>query len=356
MQHAESLSATDYSVRSFRPSDLPALTLLTAKAFAADKTWGERRTLTEITLPALLASGPSFDPELVLVAEGRDGGLLGAAIWYPYAMRLRGERIVAANLAPLAVDPEVKGRGLGSALMRASFPVLEGRGASLAFLCGHEAYYPRFGFLKNMFGQFGLRPARTGDGEQSPDAAGDILRAPRPSDEAVLLGLWETCQGSLDFALEPEPGFVSWMAWTPSTQALVLESDGKLAAYARFANERPSDAFGGNAEPKATSIRQFLAADAAAAARLLSALGRPLGSGAGETSPYLPVHPDSEAAKRLFPAGFEAVRATGGYAMALPLEGGPARAVRAAAEYCALVSEGKLEPGLLVLPPIFDLE
>lgn len=356
MQHADTPLTTAYSLRSYRPSDLPALTLLTAKAFAADRTWGERRTLTEIPLPALLAAGPSFDPELVLVAEGPDGRILGAAIWYPYAMRLRGERLVAANLAPLAVDPEAKGRGLGSALMRASLPVLERRGASLAFLCGHEAYYPRFGFLKGMFGQFGLRPARTGADEPRQEAADDILRAPRPSDEAALLGLWEACQGSMDFALEPEPGFVSWMAWGPSTQALVLERGGKAVAYARFANERPSDPFGGNAEPKATALRQFLAADAAAAAGLLAGLGRPLGPGAGETSPYLPIHPDSEAAKRLFPAGFEAVRETGGYAMALPLKGGPAGAARAAAEYCSRVAEGKLEPGLLVLPALFDLE
>ncbi len=49
-------------------------------------------------------------------------------------------------LGPLAVLPEMQGRGVGSALMRAAIELATSRGEPVICLLGHATYYPRFGF------------------------------------------------------------------------------------------------------------------------------------------------------------------------------------------------------------------
>jgi hypothetical protein len=208
-----------------------------------------------------------------------------------------------------------------------------------------------------MFGRVGLLPHHHHGPRHPADSPAPTLRAPRPEDEAALLGLWEDCHGQSDLALEPEKGFAGWMSWTPQNLSVVLERGGRPVAYARFVNEEAVGAFGGGAEPKARSFHLFLAADAEAACDLLAAVrAEPGRGGAGAAAPLIPLHPGSEAARRLFPAGYDGVLEKGGYAMALPLAGGGAEEVAAARDYCEGVAAGRLDPGLLILPPVFDLE
>lgn len=345
-------SVPDLRIRPQIPKDLPGLTDLVAKSFAADGVWGRRPNLTEIAIPACLAALPGFDPDLGLVAESGREGILGYALWYPYAMRLGGRRIKAATLAPLAIEPRFFGQGLGGALMAASRAALEAKGCSLAFLCGHADYYPRFGYRKAMFGTVGIQPLRLSPASL-PDAG---LRPPQPGDEASLRALWEDCLGDVDLALEPEPGFSSWMAWTPTTQAIVLEREGRPQAYARFVNAEAVGAFGGGGAPRATRLHLFLAADAESAGALLAALGRAQALEGGAEPLLIPLHPDSATARRLFPGGFTPVLERGDYAMALPLSGGRPGDRAAALAYCDGVEGGGRSPGLLILPSTFDLE
>ena len=108
-------------------------------------------------------------------------------------------------------------------------------------------------------------------------------------------------------------------------------------------------AFGGEVETRATRIHLFLAADDGSAAALLEALN-------GGKDLALPLHPDSSAASRLFPAGFKAVSERGGYAMICPLPGGPDEDRKTVLEYCDGVEAGRIAPGLICLPSTFDLE
>ena len=52
-----------------------------------------------------------------------------------------------AGLAPLAVDPTMHERGIGSALVRAGLERCPAAGWELVFVVGAPAYYARFGFV-----------------------------------------------------------------------------------------------------------------------------------------------------------------------------------------------------------------
>jgi putative acetyltransferase len=57
-----------------------------------------------------------------------------------------GETRPILVIGPVGVLPDVQGRGIGAALMRASISAAEERGEAVICLLGHAGYYPRFGF------------------------------------------------------------------------------------------------------------------------------------------------------------------------------------------------------------------
>ena len=82
----------------------------------------------------------------------------------------------ALLLGPLAVDPDVRGRGIGSALMGRAIEEARRLGHRAVLLVGDAPYYARFGFSA----------AKTGE-----------LSLPGPFERERLLGL-EFAQGALD--------------------------------------------------------------------------------------------------------------------------------------------------------------
>jgi len=50
------------------------------------------------------------------------------------------------GLAPMAVAPELQGRGIGSSLVEAGLAQCDGLGMAAVVVLGHPEYYPRFGF------------------------------------------------------------------------------------------------------------------------------------------------------------------------------------------------------------------
>lgn len=58
----------------------------------------------------------------------------------------RGARTRVANLSPLAVAPELHGRGIGGALVRDVTSRVDRSGEPLVVLEGSPVYYGRFGF------------------------------------------------------------------------------------------------------------------------------------------------------------------------------------------------------------------
>ena len=85
---------------------------------------------------------------LSLVAR-RDGRLVGTIRFWPAVIEgTDGQRLNALLLGPIAVEPDLKGIGIGRALMRAGLEKARESGHRLVILVGDFEYYSRLGFKR----------------------------------------------------------------------------------------------------------------------------------------------------------------------------------------------------------------
>lgn len=70
------------------------------------------------------------------------GHILFSRMW----IDARGHSIEAVALAPMAVLPELRRRGIGGMLVRQGLDRLRDRGERIVLVLGSPGYYPRFGF------------------------------------------------------------------------------------------------------------------------------------------------------------------------------------------------------------------
>jgi putative acetyltransferase len=91
---------------------------------------------------ALRASCPGH---LSLVAED-EGRVIGHILFTPVVIGPVEDGIEGMGLGPMAVLPECRGIGVGSALVRRGLELLRDRSCPFVVVVGHPGYYPRFGF------------------------------------------------------------------------------------------------------------------------------------------------------------------------------------------------------------------
>lgn len=85
---------------------------------------------------------------LAFVAHDGEGRLVGTVrLWHVHAgVDTVGAPVPALLLGPLAVDPETKSAGIGSALMKHAISEAARLGHGAILLVGDAAYYERFGY------------------------------------------------------------------------------------------------------------------------------------------------------------------------------------------------------------------
>jgi putative acetyltransferase len=124
----------DITIRPETPGDIPAIYDVHLRAFGQP---------AEAQLVDKLRRDGDFIPALSLVAV--DGGRIVGHILFPPISIATQERSVPA-LAPMAVLPELRRRGIGSLLVREGLAACRRLLHRIVVVVGHPAYYPRFGF------------------------------------------------------------------------------------------------------------------------------------------------------------------------------------------------------------------
>lgn len=94
-----------------------------------------------------------YIPELALVAE-ENGKLRGHIMLTRAAINNGGKATEILLVAPLSVILEMRGKGIGSALMKESLKLAKAMGYKAVCLVGNPAYYKRFGFRQSS--EFGI--------------------------------------------------------------------------------------------------------------------------------------------------------------------------------------------------------
>ena len=156
-----------FTIEAEAARDIPAREILLDRAMGPGR---RRKSSEKLRRGRLPAEGLAF------VARDAFGGVIGTARLWDVTLGDGGES--ALLLGPLSVDPALKGRGAGSALMIHAIAEATRRGHRAILLVGDAPYYARFGFSAD----------RTGN-----------LSMPGPYEQARFLAL-ELVEGALDGA------------------------------------------------------------------------------------------------------------------------------------------------------------
>ena len=123
------------TIRAEWPADIPSIRAVNERAFGqpdeaalvdAVRARGERRI------------------SLVAVAGER---VAGHILFTPVTIQGPDRACEAVGLAPLAVDPDLQRRGIGSRLVAQGLDRCRALEYRIAVVLGHPAFYPRFGFV-----------------------------------------------------------------------------------------------------------------------------------------------------------------------------------------------------------------
>jgi len=130
------VDTSDLLIRVEESSDCEAIAGVVARAFASE---------AEARLVEAIRASPNFARDWSLVAI-RQSRLVGHVMVSYVGLRDGDVLRQIPSLSPLAVEPDMQGRGAGSALVRAVTERVDAAGEPLIVLEGAPRYYARFGF------------------------------------------------------------------------------------------------------------------------------------------------------------------------------------------------------------------
>lgn len=134
-----------FTIDAEAPADVHAREALLDRAMGLKR---KRKSSEKLRRGRLPAEG------LALVARAADGQLAGTVRLWNVALGTQGAQ--ALMLGPLAVEPEMKSVGIGSALMKQAIARARALGHAAILLVGDPEYYARFGFSAEKTGNLSM--------------------------------------------------------------------------------------------------------------------------------------------------------------------------------------------------------
>ncbi len=323
--------------------------------------------VTEPMLVDLLRHSALFDPDLSLVAVG-GREVVGHVLLAPYRFIVQGAEQPGVVLGPVAVKPGLQRQGIGGKLIEEGHRRAREKGYSFSLLCGHEAYYPRFGYRTRMFSLAGAKVKVKGKGK-ALNLEGLRDRPIKAEDIPFILKAWKSRYGSASLALFPGETLSDWINYGMECRCLVILEMDRVLGYARYTRGNPlvvKELLAGKGED-IPRILAYLARResrsgrgeiaelriAQGAEELRRALAGPRSPGSPET----PEAPEAEALEAPeapeSTAGFEVVpeeAAHEAFMIKVLIPGSPM------AEYCDRVGKGKARPGIMAFPSMYDVD
>ncbi len=212
-----------FTVRQELIEDYEDIAEVTAQAFS------DQDYIGEVALIDALRRGKYFDSELSLVAL-KDDKVVGHVLFYPQISYIDGKQMPSVLLGPISVLPEYQKLGIGTLLIKEGHKIALKKGYKFSFLWGHSTYYPKFGYLTNMFGEASIKLNLKNIEKKEEDLQ---FRRITKEDVPTLLGMWKKWFESVDLAVEPSALLLDWMNNYPHIKASIIEKDKQVIGYIR---------------------------------------------------------------------------------------------------------------------------
>lgn len=143
---------------------------------------------------------------------------------------------MGAFLAPICVDTKLQKQGIGKMLIEEGHKRLQEKGVSVALLCGHENYYPKFGYENKMFALSGVNISID---TENINTDGLTERSIKNADLEWITKHWYNMHKDDKLALYPGDTISQWFNHSLIYRSSMIYESDKLLGYIRYRNTYP---------------------------------------------------------------------------------------------------------------------
>ena len=321
------------TVRSEQTADYNAVANVNYEAFLG---WHpDNPYVSEPVFVDLLRHNSLFDPELSLVAEV-DGRIAGHALFSPFDFVVLGRKQAGAVLGPIAVRPEFQKTGIGGALIEEGHRRLKQKGFGFSLLCGHDTYYPRFGYETKTFSEAGTKLSIRVAGF---DGSNLTERPVTGQDMTWITKAWHEQYDESSLALYPGNTICEWMNTCFKCRCSMISRGDRILGYVRYVLTTP------------LIIKELLANKEDVPEILAWLAWSRYGYAGGELHISLPVEMFTSLwDENEKPTMMDERNAYSAFMIKVLGENSPI------AQYCEQVRSGRIKPGIVRFPSIFDVD
>lgn len=191
----------------------------------------------ESEMISLARQRSTYDPELSIVVE-QDGKIIGHVLLVPSSFIVLGKEIKGVLLGPIAVLPELQKSGIGAKLIKQGHKVAKEKGFEFSLLCGHPSYYPKHGYLQNVFSIAGTKIEVFNDSDK------DCTLSERPlrKDDMPSINMWQHNMRKGDqLCILLDDDIMEYHSNSIEYSSIVITKGDKAIGFVRCFSQTPSN-------------------------------------------------------------------------------------------------------------------